>query len=127
MHISKITLLRETQLHCVSVVERVTGCMGKVCVVNWSFYPLQLIATSTKHVATNLLHLVKVGIESPDKLTDSDLELEDIVQAWKRRVEHVPVLCCVLIFPLHSHSYTVSQCEKSWEWSLETRLQPNLI
>ena len=34
---------------------------------------------STKH-NTNLLHLIKIGTKSPDKLTDSDLELEDTVE-----------------------------------------------
>ena len=42
MHISKITLLRETQLHRVSVVGLATGCKGKVCVVNWPFYPFEI-------------------------------------------------------------------------------------
>ena len=42
IYISKITLLRETQLHRVSVVGIATGCKGKVCVVNWPFYPFEI-------------------------------------------------------------------------------------
>ena len=59
--------------------------------VERSFCQMKLIKTRLRsHLCdTSLSHLMKIAIESPDKLTDSDLE--DIVDVWNRKSRRIAV------------------------------------
>lgn len=59
--------------------------------VERSFSQMKLIKTRLRSrlCDTSLSHLMKITIESPDKLTDSDLE--DIVDVWNRKSRRIAV------------------------------------
>ena len=59
--------------------------------VERSFSQMKLIKTRLRSRLsdTSLSHLMKIAIESPDKLTDSDLE--DIVNVWNRKSRRIAV------------------------------------
>ena len=59
--------------------------------VERSFSQMKLIKTRLRSrlCDTSLSHLMKIAIESPDKLTDSDLE--DIVDVWNRKSRSITV------------------------------------
>ena len=72
--------------HYLLIYVKVALGLGATCRCRESQMKLLDKKPSTKH-NTNLLHLVKIGTKSPDKLTDSDLELEDTVtvDTWNRK------------------------------------------
>ena len=49
----------------------------------------KVLALRSRLCDTSLSHLMKIAIESPDKLTDSDLE--DIVDVWNRKSRRIAV------------------------------------
>ena len=53
--------------------------------VKWSFLDMQLIKNRLRYRLTDLSlsNLMKIVVESPEKLTDSDLE--EIVDVWNRK------------------------------------------
>ena len=59
--------------------------------VERSFSQVKLIKTRLRRSLkdTNLSHLVKIAIESPNELTDSDLD--EIVEVWNRKNRRVSV------------------------------------
>ena len=59
--------------------------------VERSFSQMKLIKTRLRSCLreSSLSHLMKIAIESPDKLSDSDLE--DIVDTWNRKSRRIAV------------------------------------
>ena len=62
-----------------------------IAFVERSFYQIKLIKICVHNRLSNtsLSHLIKIAIESPDTLLDSDLE--DIVDMWNRKSRRIAV------------------------------------
>ena len=67
--------------------------------VEWSFLQMKMIKTRLRNCIgeTSLSYLMKIAIESPEKLCDMDLE--NIVNIWNRRV----VVQVIIIYSLFNH------------------------
>ena len=73
--------------------------LGNICLsipvstasVERSFSQMKLLKTRLRNSLSDssLLHLMKIAIESPDKLSDSDTE--EIVNVWNRKSRRVLV------------------------------------
>ena len=62
-----------------------------IALVERSFSQMKMIKTRLRNRLgdTNLSHLVKIAIESPQ--TSSDEELEQVVDIWSRKSRRIPV------------------------------------
>ena len=76
-----------------------TSTLGNICLsipvstasVERSFSQMKLLKTRLRNCLSDssLSHLMKIAIESPDKLSDSDTE--EIVNVWNRKSRRVLV------------------------------------
>ena len=91
-----------------------------------SFSQIKMIKTRLRNRLgeTSLSHLMKIAIESPEKLSDSDLE--NIVDIWYRKSRRIIVQVQVLMYSLlllniHVHSYYVINKFTSSKGARETQ------